>query len=49
MPYKRKSVHLEDSIHKKLKDRAHEKDSTIEQVLIDILKRELKNEENKDE
>ena len=42
MPYKKKSVHLKDSIHKKLKDRAHEKDSTIEQVLSDILKKEFK-------
>jgi len=42
MPYKRKSVHLEDSIHKRLKNRATEKDSTIEQVLNDILKKELK-------
>ena len=46
MPYKRKSVHLEDSIHKKLKNRATAKDSTIEQVLSDILKKELKNNEN---
>ena len=42
MPYKRKSVHLEDSIHKKLKERAFKNDSTIEQVLNDILKKEFK-------
>jgi len=44
MPYKKKSVHLEDSIHKKLKKRAFDKDSTIEQVLSDILKDNLKKE-----
>ena len=42
MSYKRKSVHLEDSIHKKLKNRATEEDSSIERVLNDILKKELK-------
>lgn len=42
MPHKRKSVHLEDSIHKKLKERAFNEDSTIRQVLNDILKKELK-------
>ena len=46
MPYKKKSVHLENSIHKQLKKKAFDKDSTIEQVLDDILKKELKNEKN---
>jgi len=44
MVYKKKSVHLKDSIHKKLKGRAFKKDSTIEKVLNDILKKEFKDE-----
>jgi len=47
MSYKRKSVHLEDSIHKKLKKRATDKGSTIEQFLNDILKKELKPKKKK--
>ena len=42
--YKRKSVHIEDLIHKKLKHRATENDTSIEQELNDILKKELKND-----
>lgn len=42
MSYKKKSVHLEDSIHRKLKKEAFDKDSTMEKVLDDILKKELK-------
>lgn len=46
MPYKKKSVHIENLIHKKLKNAATEMDSTIEQVLDDILKKEFINDKN---
>lgn len=46
MPYKKKSVHLDNSIHKKLKNRATEKDSSIEKELDKILKKEFKVEKN---
>lgn len=46
MSYKKKSVHLEDSIHKKLKKRAFDKDSTIREELNKILKKEFKVDKN---
>lgn len=45
MSYK-KSVHLEKSFHKKLKNRANENDSTIRKELNEILKKEFKNDKN---
>lgn len=44
--YKKKSVHLEDSLHNELKNRADKKNSSIERVVNDILKKELKSEKN---
>lgn len=38
---KKKSVHLEDSIHNKLRKRADKKNSSIERVVNEILKKEL--------
>lgn len=48
MPYK-KSVHLDKSIHKKLKNRATEKDISIEKELNDILKKVFEDEEYLDD
>ena len=44
--YKKKSVHLEDSLHNELKNRADKKNTSIERVVNDILKKELKSEKN---
>lgn len=42
LKHKKKSVHLKDSTHRKLKERAFENDSTIRQELDKILKKEFK-------
>ena len=47
MWYKRKTVHLEDSIHKKLKKRAFDKGISIEQELERILKEKFKPKKKK--
>ena len=47
MPSKKQSVHLEDTLHKKIKTKALNEDSTIEKVVHTILKKELKKEEIK--
>lgn len=39
-----KSTHITKIFHKKLKNRANEKDSTIRQELNNILKKEFKDE-----
>jgi len=46
MPSKKQSVHLEDGIHKKIKRKALDDDSTIENVVNEILKKEFKNKKN---
>lgn len=40
--HKKKSVHLEDPIHTKLSKKAKQKGISIERVVNDILKKELK-------
>lgn len=43
MPEKKQSVHLEDQLHKNLKVKAAKEDSTIEKLVHEILKKEIKN------
>ena len=38
MPYKKKSVHLEDQVHEKMRKKAFLDNTTIEKVVNDILK-----------
>lgn len=47
--YKKKSVHLEDQIHKKLKQKAVDDDTSIEKIANKYLKEKIKEEELKDE
>ena len=42
MPSKKQSVHLEDTLHKKIKSKAVNEGSTIEKVVNEILEKELK-------
>lgn len=45
--YKKKSVHLENMVHSKLKEKAEKVGSSIENIVNEILKKELKEEELK--
>ena len=45
--HKKKSVHLDGSLHKKLKNRATDRGSTIQKEINDILKKELNHKKKK--